>query len=336
MTADVWSALESELTAAAGLLQRRVLPHSRHDVFLRVQSPGHLRSVVMVLRGSAGHAWKTLRSSRGLEISIDVRGTSEAEVVLAEADSRFRDIFTAIVNDVLRVVERDESASPLDAVTARLRRWQTCLETAGKGLSAERQAGLYAELLILQDICVAHLGPTSACAAWFGPAQALQDFQWASAALEVKSSRTAEPQHMTITSERQLDTTAVERLWVAHVALDARAEGAGETLPDRVNRVRDELATAPEDDLITFNDSLMQAGYLDQDARRYEDTHYSLRDLAFFSVAEGFPRITEADLMEGIGAVSYKLALAACEPYRLAEDGFVASLKTVLEDPVDA
>ena len=118
-----------------------------------------------------------------------------------------------------------------------------------------------------------------------GPALAPQDFAFGRAAVEVKTTTGAQPQLLRITSERQLDTTALDQLALFHLSLDAR-EGAGQALPELVAEIRNVLREPTAADV--FEDRLFTAGYLDAQAGQYR-TGYTVRAAGIFLVGEGFP-----------------------------------------------
>jgi Putative PD-(D/E)XK family member, (DUF4420) len=60
-----------------------------------------------------------------------------------------------------------------------------------------------------------------------------------------------------------------------------------------------------------FDTTLLRAGYLDAHRQLYEEPRYSLREIHVYEVIDGFPRITEKDIPSGVGAVSYRIQVAA-------------------------
>ncbi len=153
----------------------------------------------------------------------------------------------------------------------------------------------------------------SAVAGWKGGERAHQDFQFLTGAMEVKTTLAKQPQVVRITSERQLDDAATPALFLMVIVLD-RQEGSGETLPDVVDSLRTVLAANPVA-REQFEDALLTADYLDVHATRYADHGYFVRSVVLFRVGQGFPRIMESSLPEGIGDVNYGLSVAACQSY---------------------
>jgi hypothetical protein len=148
--------------------------------------------------------------------------------------------------------------------------------------------------------------------------------------MEVKTTIAKQPQSVRITSERQLDSTGIAALFLHVVVLDEREvdparSGLGESLPVIVEDLRQQLASEGVA-LEMFNDRLLDAGYLDSHAPRFECRRFALRGEMTFRVEGGFPCVTERDLPEGIGDVSYALSLPACRPFAVKISELLAML----------
>jgi hypothetical protein len=315
---EVWTELEDAAHAGAGTVVRRVHPEAEHDILLGIEHPGRHRVVRLRLLGPVGEEYTRLKPSRGLDIRVLASESDGSDVEVKLTDDRYRDVFTEVMTDVVSTVVASTETSALDVFCRRLRRWQRFLEIADvQGLTSERQAGLYAELLLLGGVIADAVGLNGAIAAWTGPVGTPQDFQLNRAAVEVKASRGGEPQHIQVSSERQLDPTGVDRLFLAHFAFDTRRAGIGRTLPQLVAQIRD---GCPEDSAAraAFEDRLSSTGYNDAHEDLY-DTRYTTRDIRYYEADGDFPRLVEADLPEGVGRLTYRIAVAACEPFRCTE-----------------
>src|SRR5262249_3803663 len=105
-------------------------------------------------------------------------------------------------------------------------------------------------------------------------------------------------------------------LLLVHRSLEVLRD-AGETLPMIVADLRSSGSGLPEAG--TFEDRLLQSGYLDMHEPRYRRTGDAIRRTSIFEVQPGFPRSTEDDLGDGIGAVRYSLAIDACRDFEVGE-----------------
>lgn len=148
---------------------------------------------------------------------------------------------------------------------------------------------------------------------------ALEQTTGARALLVPVWSAAKQPQSVRITSERQLDDTGVGALFLHVVVVDEREVPAGGSVPGQsltalIADIRIQLSA----DLIAlaaFNDRLLDRGWLDAHASRYEARRWTVRGERTYEVRRGFPRLVEADLPAGVGDVSFAVSLAACEPF---------------------
>lgn len=319
----VWAGLNDEPPPAGAGQLARLLPIATGKVYLTQSRPARKPGLLIKVDEKPGTLWKDLRSSQGLEIQVDARPGSSATLQLTEIDTRFHEIFAALVADLLRGLEmlavQPAGARPLliDFLAGRIERWQACLKANDDGLSSERQAGLFGELSILAKLVEAGVDPVRVVDRWTGPSNAVQDFQLDSLTIEVKASRQTQPTNVRISSERQLDTTGHQRLLLVHFGLDERSDGSGTTLAGMVEAARACVGRDSHAGLM-LDERLKTAGYLDLHAPRYADRSYVLRGVDYFDVVDPMPRIVESSLPVGVGKVSYDLSLAACEPFRLA------------------
>src|SRR5262249_37116979 len=138
--------------------------------------------------------------------------------------------------------------------------------------------------------------------AWRGPDREDRDFLMSGIGIEAKTTGGDEPTSVIINGERQLSTDALSSLYLVVLKLDALAGGAGESLNDAVEDARRLFTGMPA---LELADKLLDYGYLDADAERYQAVGYSIRAVLAYEVLDGFPRLTEADLPTGIGGVRY-------------------------------
>jgi hypothetical protein len=146
--------------------------------------------------------------------------------------------------------------------------------------------------------------------------------------VEVKTTAAKQPTSIRITSERQLDDTGVGSLFLHVLVVDERevpaaADGPGESLPGLIAEIRQQLS-GEAGIVALFNDRLIEAGWLDPLASRYEGHRWTLRAEHTYRVASGFPRITETDLPPGIGDVSYAISLHACTAFAVQPQAMYA------------
>ncbi|MBB1242371.1 PD-(D/E)XK motif protein [Streptomyces durbertensis] len=323
ITESDWIELEDAPQATSGRSMRRIHSRSPHDIFLSVSHPGRRR--MLVFQADATAAEGVVRSlgrlpqTAGLELSLTSlsRHQYELQVVLTADD--LREVFTPLVTDIAATA-KDEltSLEALTAVVSRFGHWQNLLRSVGRdGLGAEARRGLFGEVLVLREHMVTSLPQSEAVAAWTGPTGANQDFQCPYVALEVKTTTARNAGTVRIASERQLDDAGTPSLLLALVTLDERRGGLGQSLNTLVDQVRTQLANPGA--RARFDGLLIQAGYLPGQRDLYDEPRYTPRDVRFWEVRDGFPRIVESELPVGVSDCSYGLALSGLDQYRLSD-----------------
>lgn len=328
----LWTELEANAATDGArwwLIRCRATPGRS---LLAAREPGAgRRALLLPLDGAQApthRQWPRLAALSPISVVVD--DAPHIGVILAE--SRFADVFDALAVDLARRVEEATDADEaVIALLGQLHRWQRFLTATAQGLDPAAQRGLWGELYFLGESLLPKLGPVAAVAAWTGPHGAHQDFQATAAWIEVKTTLAKQPQAVRITSERQLDDTHSPALFLHVISLEAHEAGT-DTLPARVAKLRAALAATPGA-REHFEDALIAAGYLDRDATRYASPGYAVRRADTYHVRTGFPRIVEAGLPVGVGAVAYDLALAACADFAVAPGNLYAALITPASAP---
>ena len=239
-----------------------------------------------------------------------------------------RDTFSFLCENLINSVkDSDSDEAMIKSVISQLDKWRNLFDKAGsEGLSPAEQQGLYGELGFLKKLISKNVFPASeALDYWVGVDAAQRDFMGDAWAVEVKTTATSNPQEVTINSERQLDETLFDNLYLYHCSVETTKQN-GETLPDRINKLRRSLENEPAA-LSKFNEKLITAGYFDEDEALYAFRAYKLRDESIYRVEGDFPRIKESDLRGGVGNLTYSVVLSACAAYRQSEATVFSAIK---------
>lgn len=316
MDADAtWIDIETAPPDAPGIVRRRVLPASPRNLFLGVVYPSRRRMLILAVDGKALSDLRELPASPAVRTTaVDIGGGKTELRVELDAPEAVH-VFAPFVNDVASCA----SAAPDDggAVAALIERfgyWRRLLSgELAEGLGSEGAQGLWGELWVMRHVLHAVWGD-EVVAAWTGADRDDNDFREGSSAVEVKTTRGDRPAIVRIASERQLDNAPGVRLFLVALAVDPHRQGAGESLPDMVDACRDLISGAHAGDL---KDRLLAWGYSETHRQRYVDTRYTLRSATAYEVRPGFPRIIESDLLDGVGTVSYRLSLDACDQFQV-------------------
>ncbi len=308
-----WHAIENE--TASGTFRRRV--STLLPVYVTLTNPHALPGLVVEVDSLDELDLGDVRGSD--RIRLAKRSVSPPQLALEATERDHTDIFLTVAEDIAgHLVDCADERAAAATLVQRFATWQRFLRReSGSILSSSAQLGLFGELTTLRDLLAPAVGYRDAIEAWTGPDRVAQDFQLGRIAIEVKAVIHSEPQVFKIDGERQLDDLGLDALVLAHHRI-VRHRGAGSTLPALIDEVRSEIGS----DIIAqdrFTDGLNTYGFHDEDRTEYSAIGYTLRETVHYRVHRGFPRITEADLPPGTGAVRYAVTAGACEQYRIED-----------------
>lgn len=314
----MWRELEDEVRRgfAGPWLSRRASAHPDQRLLVAIETASAAR--VLMVDVDELPARNTWPDCAGIEVQAAQRSNSQKALIVKLVNQQFTDVFSVLADDVISKTERAaESVENVEVVFGRLREWQRFLALKNEGLSLERQRGLWGELMMLAESIIPICGPVLAINSWTGPSRAHQDFQFPRGALEVKATTSKSPPRVTITSERQLDSSA-GTLFLHAFVLDEREVPSpphglrGSTLPELVATVRS-LVSGSMEAATLYESKLLMAGWVEAWSSRYERRRWAVRESLTFEVTSEFPRIEESMLMRGVSEVSYCVSLLGCE-----------------------
>ncbi len=313
---EAWKAIRVEQRSEHGWHVRRIYIGAPCEIFAGILQPESVLGLLIEVSVDDVPAGSTLPKSRGFEVDPVLLGGNDAGRVrfaLKLSDPTYEPVFSVLCDDAARAAESE--VRPRAAVRAwinRLHVWQEFMARYGfQGLSEVAALGLLGELLVMRSIVIPLGGSAAAVQAWSGPLGEPNDFAFSGGFIEVKSTTRQAPELIEISDIDQLDDTR-GRIILAHAKL--RPTAAGESLPQVISSLRTILARDSAEYLSRFDELLMNAGYLDEQAGIYDRT-YELSSVDLFRVTGSFPRIRRADVCDGIRDLHYTIELAACSPY---------------------
>lgn len=306
---QAWSELAQSHPEPSGVTRRLLDPQSPAKLFAAIRHPDQGRMLLLqlpsevVLAVSPGLTQMKGVRTRGLPFAGE---KGAGFVALSLVEPRLSDLFDVLIADLA-----NELSAPMPpeaqglTLGRRLEHWRDLFASyTGNELSLSARTGLYGELRWLRFMIEEGVEPATAVGLWQGSPGSDQDFVGESIAAEVKT--TVASGNVTISSERQLDETPFEALYLILVAVSAGSEGT--TLPEEVDSIRVLL----RNDVVTgseFERRLARVGYSNLNRDLYEDVRYADADLNVlaYEVTEGFPRLTSFSLPPGVTNVTYSL-----------------------------
>jgi hypothetical protein len=249
-----------------------------------------------------------LPATGAVEVTVNLRSDGEYAVLFRLARTELNELFGRLCQDLVdstRMIKKENGAT---ALFQRLNRWRRLLEPGRVGLSDSQLRGLYGELWFLWTIAIPVHGAADAVNGWNGPLGAPQDFQLGSGLVEVKTILPG-VHSVSISSAEQLEHGS-SPLLLAVVSLHPSEELA---LPSLIANIRQGLESGLGG-TAEFELRLAEAGYADRP--EYERVQFSVDQIRFYPVGDGFPRISSSQIPSGISRLTYDLDLHQCGEYR--------------------
>ncbi len=325
---SIWEELETDNSFCRGLLLKRLSSKVKPEVYVALKAPERLRCIAIRLHLNESLNMASNINIREIQIEtfMDSNNQESNFLLVLLINAEHRDIFSVLCEDLISAVrDTTDEGILIGQLLFRLEKWQMLFERLSQqGLSESAQIGLYGELHFLMNL-LHHSDNLEYCVnSWKGPELAVQDFQFADQAVEVKATHGKNHQKIHIANERQLDIAIVPHIFIYHVSLDVR-RNLGENLNQIVSRLRDHLTANPiASD--SFRLKLLEAGYFDVHEHLYLETGYSIRQLNIYKVTDTFPKITESGVPAGVGDVSYSIIVGSAESWSINEEELFGNL----------
>ncbi|MBK6329637.1 MAG: PD-(D/E)XK motif protein [Bacteroidetes bacterium] len=313
--------MANDKSLISGLLFRRYSGAVKPDVYVALQHPEKFLCVYVAI--SKTTEVNISNFSNLQEIQVDLfPSPNEADkniLIFKLLNFEHKDIFAVLCEDLIAniAVETNEKKI-IREVLNRFEKWKSLFNKISlQGLKPEEQRGLFGELYFLRKFLQTNNDFLSVISTWIGTEKQIRDFQSGSWAVEVKTTHGNNHQKVHISSERQLDTTNLEVLFLYHISLEQQ-QNSGESLNDIVDSVTD-ILRAEVIALNKFKNKIYEVGYFDLQRNLYETIGYHIRQDVFYKVENDFPRIEENDIRTGVGDVKYTIIISQCTPFQISE-----------------
>lgn len=319
---QIWDELENDKSFSHGLLLRRYSGAVLPDVFIALKSPEKFRCIATSISNIINVNLVSFSNLRDISVElIPDEKKSEKNILLFKLlSNQHRDIFSVLCEDLIASISSVTNETQLvKELLNRFEKWKSLFDrAAAQGLSAEEQRGLFGELFFLRKFLQTNSDFIAVINSWVGSEKQIKDFQFGNWSLEVKTTHGNNHQKVHISSERQLDTTNLENLFLYHLSLETRQQ-SGESL----NQIADSVCEILSPDFTSLNrfkNKLLEGGYFEQHRTLYENTGYFTRQDVFYKVENDFPRIEEADIRNGVGDVKYSIVISQCSDFIRTEE----------------
>ena len=298
-TGEGWRTIPVTVRARCSLSAARRMPGGEEAILVGFRSIGSVPDVKL----PQGQGFEVLR------LHSDPTGGNHLVVALARRPDGSTDLFGMMAEDMVGWLDHWAAAGEetvLQRFLARIRAWQDFMNRHREYvLSAEKELGLFGELVLLESLIEVGMRPRDVLDAWRGPVDGVQDFVIGDGAIEVKTTLTVGGFPATVSSLEQLDDGLRKPLFVAATRLALHSSGM--TLPQMADVIKDRLK-GDRELLETFDVSLMHAGLLASAFSRYT-RRFHHTSTAILCVQDDFPRLTRANVHEQVRSARYVIDL---------------------------
>ena len=326
---EIWKSIE--LSNEIGLLKRLYANNSGLYIYAIFQNPEKHCGIAVSFDKSIHIDATPFSNLRDLQISLSHDNSFDNNniFIIKLLQHQNRDIFAVMCDSMIQsVLPIKSEKQAVRTIVNQLEKWQALFERIkGEGLTSAEQQGLYGELHFLQKL-ITNQDPHAALKAWVGTDKEIRDFQYNNWAVEVKTTAGNNHQKVNISSERQLDETLLENLFLFHLSVEISNKN-GESLNHKINTIRKILQDSSIYALNFFNNKLLEAGYFEKHFHLYEEKCYQVRDENFYKIHSNFPRIKENEIRNGVGDVKYSIILSQSSEYLVSESTFFEKITII-------
>lgn len=319
----IWESInnESKNSLQPTQIARKIPSSGIFNVFLATDFKKGIRLLYIKLEDGIDLDLNSLSRFRGLEISIFNTSLGEFKnsdfIKFTQSIPNTDNIFELVISELCDQIIQLKNVSSFNTTLKRLlNEWKLFFEKQeNKILSIKAQKGLMGELYFLKDYIFRKYSYSESLTYWTGADKSNHDFQILRNAMEVKTTSSKQHKKFNIASEKQLDNTGVEHLYLTLYSFNLHIDKPDQTLPALINEIYIQVS---EDPIATFffQLKLLKYGYNEALAEKYK-VGFSVTGIRFFEVREGFPRLLSKDLPEGVGDLKYTTIVAACTPYEI-------------------
>jgi hypothetical protein len=321
--ASIWNEYEQESKPKYGMLKTEVRVNDHLECFICYIPVTDSKVFQLTLKKETVVKPHQLRKFSGVEIQTLLTKSGVQYFTLILLNNELTDLFTLFIEDILdKLKPIGSSVYAMSVINQRVGYWKKLFSKAtGELLSVEKQRGLFGELFFLILLLKNSSNHQEVLQAWRGAESANQDFAKNGNAVEIKTSKANNPS-VHISNEQQLDFTIWDHLFLGLISV-AETTGNRNSLAAIIEEIRDLVNHEPE--LIEeFDTKLESAGVSGDMMEYYNEVSYSVNNVRFFRVQDGFPVILRGNIQsDAIYNVKYQIDISSCGLFESLEEDVI-------------
>lgn len=298
---------------------RKIPPKGVVTIFLASDVKKMIRLMYVKLSESAEIRTDELPHFKGLDITRGLTSIGEFHnetfLVFTQTIPDTENIFESIISDICDRINCIRHDSLLKQVlSGALNEWKIFFEKyENRLMPISKQKGLFGELVFLKDYVLGKYSPEQAIDFWTGSSFTNHDFQINDLAVEIKTTSSKQHKKFNVASEKQLDTSGLEHLYLILFSILIHSNQTRQSIPKLVDEISALLSGNPAA-YFKFQNKVAKYGY-DRKTKESYRTSFSVKSITAFEVRENFPRLTEHNLPDGVGDLRYSVIVSACRPF---------------------
>ncbi len=275
------------------------------DVYLGTDQAGR-KSLSLVMNARR----ERITSTKTINAQFYKRDDGKLMLSFSLEDDQLKDIFYKFCEDIIESTRLNREE---DGFASAVERWNTWIKFFSKTslpLSENEILGLIGEIYFLKNVMILKYGQDVALESYIGIDRAHKDFEVHDTWYEVKSIHNG-VRTVKISSIEQLDSSQVGHLEILTFDQSTPTYEDNITLNNVVAGFRGSLEGKWQ---LKFDEKMRKSGYIEDE--RYDEYNYLFVRVEEYSVGNSFPKISKAELPNGITKASYEIDISALQGFK--------------------
>lgn len=290
--------------------KRRVDSNSKHNIYWFVDNDG--KYGLHIVLDTAFDNVDTPLNIKGIS-TTKLNDSNVGKYYLLLNNNSDQEIFKNLCNDIISTCSNVDQAHMVLAIESRLIKWQHFLKSGNKVMTTEMQMGLFSELCFINEFLVHQYTIDDAINGWCGPERDLIDFNLHDCLYEIKSYKSNNGPVISISSNNQLfsDDKPLKLITYGLTSTDV-----GLTVIDLYNEIIENHLDSTPYLINVLENKMIEYGCF-PDSTKMELIKFKVDSIRKYKIEDGFPRILQNNIPNGIIRLKYSIDLHFCSAFEI-------------------